>query len=220
MLVNYVHSLCHRVERGWDPISASYASSYADHAWSERRCDVIHELETRLGGLTGRRVLDLGGGPGQYSVLFAQRGADVTWHDVSRTYEAITRERAATAGVAITYSIGYLEEAARLVRHPFDLVFCRVCWYYSRDDRAFARLFYSLVRPGGVGYVECNTPAFSRPTGWRTVQYALNSLLWLKIGHPMPPHGRIARLLQRYKLAHVTLDYSSPLRDIVIFTKP
>jgi SAM-dependent methyltransferase len=219
MPVNYLHSLLHRVEDGWDPVSASYASSYAELAWGERSPQVVEELENRLGCLSGKRILDLGGGPGQYSVLFARRGAEVTWHDVSREYEAIARERAAAAEVTLQYSLGYLENAARFAAQPFDLVFCRVCWYYGRSDRAFARLIYSLVKRGGVGYVECNTPAFSRPRGWRTVQYALNNHLWLKIGHPMPPHGRIARLLHQLDVTQMTVDYRSPLRDIVIFTK-
>lgn len=219
MPVNYLHSLFHRVEDGWDPVSSSYAFSYAEQAWNDCSVQVVHDLEFLVGGLAGKRVLDLGGGPGQYSVLFAQRGADVTWHDISRQYQVITRERAAAAGVVINFSLGYLEDARRFQMQPFDLLFCRVCWYYARGDRSFARLVDSLVKPSGVGYVESNTPAFSRPRGWRRLQYALNHYLWLKIGHPMPPHGRIAALLQRSNITRMTLDYSSPLRDVVVFTK-
>ena len=218
MPINYLHSLLHRVEEGWDPIPNAYASSYTELAWNERCPKIVEDLEIRVGGLVGKRVLDLGGGPGQYSVLFAQRGADVTWHDVSREYEAVTRERAAAAGVTLHYSLGYLEDASRF-REQFDLLFCRVCWNYARSDWAFASLLFSLIKPGGVGYVECNTPAFSRPEGWRKLQYWLNGRLWFKVGHPVPPHGRIAKLLQRYRVSHMTLDYSSPLRDIVVFTK-
>jgi SAM-dependent methyltransferase len=219
MPINYLHSLFHRVEHGWDPVPASYASSYAELAWTERSPQVVEELERQLGSFSGKRVLDLGGGPGQYSVLLAQRGAEVTWHDISREYEAIARNRAAAAGVELQYSLGYLEDASRFAAEPFDLVFCRVCWCYGRSDRAFAKLVYSLVKPGGVAYVECNTPAFSRPRGWRKLQYWLNQRLWLKIGHPMPPHGRIANLLHQFDVSHMTLDYTSPLRDIVVFTK-
>jgi len=218
MPINYVHSLFHRVEDGWDPIPNDYASSYTEIAWNERSPQLMENLASRVGGFAGKRVLDLGGGPGQYSVLFAQRGADVTWHNVSREYEDIACQRAAAAGVTLRLSLGYLEDARRF-REQFDLVFCRVCWYYARSDRAFSGLLYSLIKPGGIGYVECNTPAFSQPKGWQKLQYWLNSYLWFKVGHPMPPHGRIARLLQHQPVTHMTLDYSSPLRDIVVFTK-
>jgi 2-polyprenyl-3-methyl-5-hydroxy-6-metoxy-1,4-benzoquinol methylase len=219
MPVNYLHSRLHRVEKGWDPIPTAYAKKYAAMAWSQARTAVVDRVEKELSGLRGKRILDLGGGPGQYSVLFAQRGGYVTWHDVSREYAAIARDRAQRASVSIDFSMGYLEDAKRFCKEPFDLVFCRVCWYYARSDRGFARLLYSLAKPGGVGYVTCNTPEFSQPRGVRKLQYWLNRRLWWKIGHPMPPHGRIASLFHKYPITRMTLDYSSDLEDVVLFVK-
>jgi len=219
MPVNYLHSLLHRVESGWDPISPEYAREYADFASSRIDITLVDHLERQVGGLSGKRVLDLGGGPGQYSVLFAERGADVTWHDVSREYRTIAEARAAAQETNVHFSLGYLEHAAQFSTFPFDLVFCRVCWYYGRSDRRLARIFYSLLKPGGTGYIECNTPAFSNPRGLRKIQFWLNGSLGWKIGHPMPPRGRIANLIQRYPIASLHLDYSSPERDIVEFVK-
>ena len=59
MPINYLHSLLHRVESGWDPVSPNYASSYGELAWSERNPQIVDELESLLGGLAGKRVLDL-----------------------------------------------------------------------------------------------------------------------------------------------------------------
>lgn len=219
MPVNYLHSLVHRVEDGWDPIPREYAQQYAHFATSRVDSSLVESLEAKVRGFRGRRVLDLGGGPGQYSVLFAQRGAEVTWHDVSREYLNIAEARASALGVQLRSSLGYLENAAKFGSQPFDLVFCRVCWYYGRSDRHFARLVYSLVNPGGIGYVECNTPAFSSPSGLRRIQYWLNESVGWKIGHPMPPRGRIAKLIQRYPISALSLDYSSPLLDVVEFRK-
>jgi SAM-dependent methyltransferase len=179
----------------------------------------VSRLDSLSGGLAGKHVLDFGGGPGQYSVLFAKSGARVTWHDVSRQYEKIARKRAEDCGVSLDFSLGYLEEARKFGRNCFDLVFCRVCWYYGRSDRAFGRLLYSLVKPGGIGYIECNTPVFSNPRGIRRLQHWLNAYFWWKIGHPMPPHGRIAKLIHKYPVAHMELDYSSAESDVITFVK-
>lgn len=220
MAVNLVHSWLHRVETGWDPISPEYAQDYAQRA-SKLYCDtgLVERLDTVANGLRDKRVLDLGGGPGQYSVLFAQRGARVVWHDVSREYERIARNRALANRLEVEFSLGYLESAKKFGPGAFDLVFCRVAWYYSRSDRRFANLLYSLVKPGGIGYVECDTPAHAKPRGWRRCQHCLNEYLWWKIGHPLPPHGRIAGLIHKYPLRRLEVDYSSPLQDIVLFTK-
>jgi 2-polyprenyl-3-methyl-5-hydroxy-6-metoxy-1,4-benzoquinol methylase len=219
MPINLLHSLFHRVQNGWDPISTGYAEAYNNLVSSGIDTILVNRLDSLAGGLAGKRVLDLGAGPGHYSVLFAKCGARVTWHDISRQYERIARRHAALHEVSLDFSLGYLEEARRFRQNSFDLVFCRVCWYYCRSDRAFSRLLYSLVKPGGIGYVECNTPAFSKPRGFRQLQHWLNAYFWWKVGHPMPPHGRIAKLISNYPLTYLELDYSSSEGDIVTFVK-
>ncbi len=218
MPINILHSLLHRVEAGWDPISSAHAQCYARIA-SNGDPELIDRLEAMLGSLKGKSVLDLGGGPGQYSVLFAQRGASVTWHDVSREYERISRGRAEASGVALNFSIGYLESANKFRRNSFDLVFCRNCWWYCRSDRRFARLCYSLVKSGGVGYIDSLTPAYAKPKGFRRLQNWLNVKFCWKIGHPMAPHGRIAALIQKFPLEHLEVDYDNECNDVVIFVK-
>jgi 2-polyprenyl-3-methyl-5-hydroxy-6-metoxy-1,4-benzoquinol methylase len=219
MPINLVHSLLHRVDEGWDPISAEYANEYDGFASREIDTALVKKLESLAGGLAGKRILDLGGGPGHYSVLFAKHGAQVTWHDVSRQYEQIARQHAAVHGVSLDFSLGYLEDAKKFARNSFDLVFCRVCWYYCRSDRAFGTLLFSLVKPGGTGYIECNTPAFSRPQGFRRLQHWLNAYFWWKVGHPTPPHGRIAKLIHNLPVTYMKLDYTSSEKDVVIFIK-
>ncbi len=220
-MINYLHSLFHRPEKGWDPVPAEHAEDYAQAQWQAfaEAQTLVAELEQRLHGLQNKRVLDLGGGPGNYSVALAQRGAQVVWHDVSRRYEHIVQERAQQAGVTLTYSLGYLESARRWQAQPFDLVFNRICWCYCMNDRSFASLIYKLLKPGGAAYIESNTPAFDRDRAQRRWQYALNARFGLKIGHPHPPHGRIASLLQRFPHDELVLDYSSELNDKIYFVK-
>jgi SAM-dependent methyltransferase len=218
MAVNLIHSMLRRVDKGWDPISSEYAQQYADHASHELNVGVVERLNALSGGLRGKKVIDLGGGPANYSVLFAKLGADVTWHDPSREYLRIAKSHAKENGVPVTFSLGYLEEARRFGAEAFDLVFCRVCWYYGRGDRSFARLLYRLLKLGGIGYVECNIPAGPQPL-IRRVQSWSNEFLWLKIGHPLPPHGRIAKLFHQYPIRFMEIDYQSPAKDIVTFMK-
>jgi SAM-dependent methyltransferase len=210
-----------RPERGWDPVPASHADAYAAGEWEIFSPAIIDQLEQRLGPVSGRRVLDLGGGPGQYSVAFARRGAIVTWHDISRRYEEIVLRHAEAEGVTVKTSLGYLEDARRLPRDGFDLVFVRGCWNYCMSDRAFARLVLRLVAPGGAAYVD-SPHLFRAHTDWRRhhrYTYLLNKYLWFKIGHPAPPPGRIARLFEELGVAEVDADYRTGENDRVIAIK-
>ncbi len=219
-MINRLHSLLHRPEKGWDPVDPAYALSYSEREWRAFTPNLLDTLEELLGErLNGKRILDLGGGPGQYSVAFARRGAMVTWHDVSRAYLQIARRHADDAGVQVEFSLGYLEDARRFVGCPFDLVFNRICWYYGMDDRGFASLIYSLVKPGGAAYVDTNTRDFEKLAGKRKLQYLLNDRFFFKVGHPHPPHGRVADLFGGYAVDRMILDYSSVGNDRVFFIK-
>jgi SAM-dependent methyltransferase len=186
-MINYLFSRVQRPERGWDPVPAPYAAAYAEQQWGADTRAVVDDLAERIGDLGGRRVLDLGGGPGHYTAEFARRGARVTWHDVSDAYRRLAHERLGSLAEDVEWSLGYLEEAARF-GPVFDLVFNRICWYYCMSDRHFARLVHGLVKPGGWAYIV--TPYLESPTKRARLLHRargrLNEHLGIKIGHPFP----------------------------------
>lgn len=218
-MINRLDSLLHRPEKGWDPVPTGYAENYAGASWSLDTSSLIDDLERRLGSFAGKTVLDLGAGPGHYSAAFAKRGASVVWHDVSRAYLDIAERRAADAGVSIEFSLGYLEDASKFLSRGFDLVFCNLAWYYCIDDRRFAHLFYELVKPGGAGYIDCNTVIFDKPGTLRKALHGINRATGMKVGHLYPPHGRIATLFCAYPMQELILDYSTPENDRILFVK-
>ena len=222
-MINWLHARWYRPETGWDPVPSQHAVQYADGEWETINNALLDELETRMGSFAGKRLLDLGGGPGQYTVAFAQRGAEVTWYDISRAYRAIAERKAKEQGVAgrIQFSIGYLDEAPRGLQRQFDFVFNRICWSYGFSDRGFANVIYRLVAPGGYAYIDTNHSAFQRDAlgGSARVRTWLNDCLGIKIGHPFPPHGRLAKIFLRYPLRLLIVDYRSSLNDRIFFQK-
>jgi 2-polyprenyl-3-methyl-5-hydroxy-6-metoxy-1,4-benzoquinol methylase len=194
-LINSLMMKLQPVARGFDPVPRGYAETYAEHEWTNLNTGLIDELERRVGGFQGKRVLDLGAGPGQYAIEFARRGARVTWHDISRNYLAVARSRAAAHGAELDFSLGYLEEAARYLDDPFDFLFNRICWYYCADDFKFARLVRGLIRPGGWGYID--NFIHHVPSGL-SARYWVNARMGIKIGHPVPPPGRVEKLLRAF----------------------
>jgi SAM-dependent methyltransferase len=223
-MINRVHARFHRPENGWDPVSPEHAVTYGAGEWQAVNHALLDELEQRIGGFQGKRILDLGGGPGQYSIAFAKRGGDVTWHDVSQNYRSMAHEKAKAFAVAdkIQFSLGYLDEAPNLLPDRYDLVFNRICWNYGFSDRSFAEVVYRLVRDGGYGYVDTNHSGVKRDQLSTSSLFRtwLNDTLAIKIGHPFPPHGRLARLFLHYPLKRLVVDYRSPSNDRILFEKP
>jgi SAM-dependent methyltransferase len=215
-MINYLHSLWHRPEKGWDPVPATHAESYA--GLESNPMSVVDELRDFIDDFKGKTVIDLGGGPGHHSVAFARAGAKVLWFDISRNYEEMARRRAREAGMEIEFVRGYLEDAARLGR-TFDIVYNRACFYYSMNDRKFAKIVYDLVKPGGIGYCSSLVQTASPMSLPRAVQTWMNSRLWIKVGHPYPPHRRLANLYHQFPVDLLRADYRAQRHDIVIFIK-
>jgi SAM-dependent methyltransferase len=215
-MINYLHSLFHRPEKGWDPVPPSHAEAWTTH--QPPTDNTLQWIRARIGELRGKTVLDLGGGPGYYAVAFAQAGAKTTWFDISRIYEKIARKRSEDAHVHVEFAIGYLEEAVRLGR-AFDLVFINLCWYYCMNDRRFARIVYSLVNAGGAGYIASPWDTGAKLSITRRLLAGLNDRLGIKIGHPFAGHRRITDLFNRFPLDELHADYRTPGHDIVLFIK-
>jgi len=105
------------------------------------------------------RVLDLGGGPGRYTIWLAEHGHRVTLADLSPELLAIARERIRQAGVG-GHVEAVVEADARDLRAwrdgVFDAVVCLGPFYHLPDPTDRARAAGELGRvlaSGGVAFV-------------------------------------------------------------------
>jgi SAM-dependent methyltransferase len=93
-----------------------------------------------LGDLSGRRVLDVGCGPGRYAVALAERGAEVIGVDISETMLSLARGHARERGVDQVCSFVRADFDAYEPDGPFDVSLMLGVLEYLPDPRP------SLVR--------------------------------------------------------------------------
>lgn len=101
----------------------------------------------------GDRVLDIGGGPGRYSLWLADRGCEVTLLDLSSGNVRFAREKAAELGLSIEAVAGDAREADRLVEGEFDRVLLMGPLYHLLEEGDRVRAVESalrLLKPGGL----------------------------------------------------------------------
>jgi ubiquinone/menaquinone biosynthesis C-methylase UbiE len=99
------------------------------------------------------RVLDIGGGPGRYSIWLAGLGYDVTLADLSPDLLELAKEKAAEAGVELG---GAFEtnatDLSRFDDCSFDVVLCMGPFYHLVEEidrkQALAEL-HRVLKPGG-----------------------------------------------------------------------
>jgi len=116
----------------------------------------------QLPNLRGARVLDIGVGEGQSSVLLARAGADVTGIDVSG--EALTRaaELARRCGVQPEF-ICMPGEQLLFPDKTFDAIVCMSVYHHMDLERA-TREFSRVLRP--TGRVIMIEPLATNPPAW------------------------------------------------------
>jgi len=101
----------------------------------------------------GDKILDIGGGPGHYSIHFAKAGHDVTLFDLSIGNVRFAKKKARQFGTKITAMQGDATDLSRFAEGTFDVVFLMGPLYHLMDEsnrlRALAEAT-RVLKPGGL----------------------------------------------------------------------
>ena len=104
----------------------------------------------------GDSILDIGGGPGRYSIHYAQKGCTVTLAELSGGNVAFAKQKAAEAGVSIAaHAVNCLELDA-LDLGQFDHVYLMGPLYHLQnpaDQVKAVEIALRRLKPGGKLYV-------------------------------------------------------------------
>ena len=104
----------------------------------------------------GDKVLDIGGGPGRYSLYYAQKGCDVTLFDLSQGNVDYAFAKAKEYNLNLKGYAGDATVVDEMIPDTFDHVFLMGPMYHllEEEDRKKAiKAALSLVKPGGKIYI-------------------------------------------------------------------
>lgn len=149
-------------------IVKEYYDTGAEHEW-ERLSWHWYEMELTVRMMKrhiqeGDKILDIGGGPGRYSIYFAERGCDVTLVDLSDGNIAFAKEKAREKKVGIQAAAGDARDVLQVLKNEkigygeggYDHVFLMGPLYHllEEEDRIKAvKEALRMVKPGGLLYV-------------------------------------------------------------------
>lgn len=104
----------------------------------------------------GDKVLDIGGGPGRYSLYYAKKGCDVTLYDLSSGNVGYTLEKAKKDNLSIKGYVGDATVVNEQIHDTFDHVFLMGPLYHLLDEEDRKKAIdaaLSLLKPGGIIYI-------------------------------------------------------------------
>ena len=100
----------------------------------------------------GSTILDIGGGPGHYSVHYAKQGHTVTLLDLSDENVRFAKKKARQYGVKITALQGNALDLSRFADNSFDTVFLMGPLYHLMTEESRLRAIREakrVLKPGG-----------------------------------------------------------------------
>lgn len=103
---------------------------------------------SRIGDLSGRRVLDLGCGAGEAAIYFALHGAEVHAADISPEMLNVATQLASRFGVRIT-AVEASTSQLPLRDQSFDIVYGNGVLHHVELEPAAAEV-YRVLKPGGL----------------------------------------------------------------------
>jgi len=129
--------------RWWDPNSEFKPL----HDINPLRLDYIDE---RAGGLSGKRVFDVGCGGGILSEAMARRGASVTGLDLSDKALKVAQLHAHETGIAVDYRLADVTLVAADERATADVVTCMEMLEHVPEPSVTIAACSGLLKPGGL----------------------------------------------------------------------
>lgn len=100
------------------------------------------------------KILDIGGGPGRYTIALAQLGYEVTLFDLSRGCLELAKQKAQEAGVKVAgFEHGDARDLSRFSNESFDAVLLMGPLYHlltEEERRAALREARRVLRPRGL----------------------------------------------------------------------
>lgn len=129
-------------QRWWDP----HGEFRPLHVLNPVRLDYI---DARVGGLRGKRVLDVGCGGGLLSEAMARRGAAVTGIDLGTATIEVAELHALQSELTIRYLRESAEDHAAHSPGAYDVVTCLEMLEHVPEPASVLAALRALVRPGG-----------------------------------------------------------------------
>jgi len=141
-----------------DPREVAKFAAMADLWWRPAgEFKALHEINPvrlayvagRVGGMTRRRVLDVGCGGGLLAEAMARQGAKVTGIDMVPAALGVARRHAAEADVHVEYLEGSAEAWAQTHPAAYEVVTCMELVEHVPDPASLVNACAQLARPGG-----------------------------------------------------------------------
>lgn len=152
----------------------------------------LEQLEKSLGSLEGKKILDLGAGPGSFLIECARRGYDAVGLEIAEHKIKYAHGKALEAGVQIDVRQGRAEQLP-FQDDSFDFINASELVEHAEEPDAVLAEIHRILKTGGQAYVSVHNRF-----GFRDAHFKMYGLNWM----PRWLGERYLLLLKKHKEYH------------------
>ncbi len=154
----YERELKRYVFRGvdiWSRAKAKQEQRYKEHYYQERNLnDIVEKIESQVGLLKNKRVLEIGSGTGGLSVALALRGAELFGVEPEESGVNASQLRAKRySNIRAAFAVGF-GESLNYKNDYFDIVLILQVIEHVKEPKKVVSEICRVLKPGGACYLE------------------------------------------------------------------
>jgi len=136
-------------QTAWDIVADEYHRRHGDEGGYSHREYVLPAMLEMIGPVRGKRILDIGCGPGYLTRPLAKKGAKVTGTDLSSELLKIAQGLEREKPLGIEYLLLDASRLDGIKDSSFDIVTCNLALHAIEDAKSAIRECGRVVKPGG-----------------------------------------------------------------------
>jgi ubiquinone/menaquinone biosynthesis C-methylase UbiE len=192
----YDYDIAEQAEEAWDKLANWYSARKKGSYEFKIQLPAILDL---LGNLRGKSLIDIGCGPGNYSVEFAKRGANVLGIDLSQKMLDKARNNAKMADVKLVLQKADAH-SIRCSDNSFDIAVIILAILNEKIIKEAAR----VLKPSGLLLISDTHPTLEAEGHWKSD----------KIGTPRIVEDYFSRKKKKWRIDYdaehtITLEYDT-----------
>ena len=139
-----------QADRNFDDIAKRFARTiYATPKGQLRLAALQQDFTDQAVPVAGARVLDIGGGQGQFSLQLAKQGAHISLCDISAEMLTLAQDQFAADNLPLNCQLCSLQQADKVFPGQFDVVMNHAVLEWLEDPFAALPFLADKVKPGG-----------------------------------------------------------------------
>lgn len=148
------------LKRSWNKISKIYQKDFFGKFWGASKFTV--QPMDFVGNVKGKKVIELGCGAAQNSIIFAKKGAIVTALDFSEEQINYGRNLAKKHKVKVNFVVGDLNKLGEYFpKNHFDIAFSSYAFQYVKNLNKLFRDVNKILKKNGLFVFSLDHPVFT-----------------------------------------------------------